>query len=182
MDPLWIDFVNSEAHDALGHGRDEDRLERPGWLEAFLERWSLPAIDAGRPAVRQALRELRDVIRGCTVRVASGKPARAADIAAVNRYLRAQPVVAQLQKDGDALRMELVPVTSGLDGVQSAIARSFAEFLCQGEAGRLKLCENPDCQWVFYDATRSRTRRWCADSCGNLMKVRRFRSRRRQGT
>jgi predicted RNA-binding Zn ribbon-like protein len=179
MDQLWIDFVNSQAHDALGHGRDEDRLERPGWLEAFLERWSLASIDAGRPAVRQAFRELRDVIRACTARIAAGKPARAADIAALNGYLRAQPVVAQLQKDRGVFRMELVPVASGLDGVLSAIARSFAEFLCQGDAGRLKLCENPDCQWVFYDATRSRTRRWCADSCGNLMKVRRFRARRR---
>ena len=123
MSLLWIDYLNSEAHDALGHGRDEDRLEKPGWLEAFLQRWSLPAVAAGRPAVRRALRDLRGVIRGCTVRIHAGKPARSADVAAVNRYLRAQPVVAQLQRDRGAFRMDLVPVTSGLDGVLSAIVR-----------------------------------------------------------
>ncbi len=34
--------------------------------------------------------------------------------------------------------------------------------------------ENPD------DTTRSRTRRWCADSCGNLIKVRKCRQKKKK--
>ena len=58
------------------------------------------------------------------------------------------------------------------------ITESFAAFLAEGDPTRLKLCENRDCRWVFYDTTRSRTRRWCADTCGNLIKVREFRRRK----
>jgi predicted RNA-binding Zn ribbon-like protein len=173
---LWIDFVNSLAHDALGRGPDADRLDRPGWLEGFLKKWSLPAGAAG-PAGVEAMKVLRDLLRACTERVAAGKPLRPADVAALNRALRARPVVARLEKEGESWRVAMEPVAAGLESALGAIARSFADFVCTEDPARLKLCGNPDCRWVFYDATRSRTRRWCADSCGNLMKVRRFRAR-----
>ncbi|TMC65135.1 MAG: CGNR zinc finger domain-containing protein [Chloroflexota bacterium] len=38
-------------------------------------------------------------------------------------------------------------------------------------------CENPDCRWVYYDESANQNRRWCEDSCANLMRVRRFRAR-----
>ena len=63
----------------------------------------------------------------------------------------------------------------GLDALLLAIVESFAAFLAEGDPSRLRVCENADCRWVFYDSTRSRTRRWCAGSCGNLIKVREFR-------
>ncbi|WP_141639042.1 CGNR zinc finger domain-containing protein, partial [Paenibacillus riograndensis] len=41
---------------------------------------------------------------------------------------------------------------------------------------------NPDCLWVYYDDTRNRSKRYCDDKmCGNLMKVRRFRARKKAG-
>ena len=80
----------------------------------------------------------------------------------------------------NACRLRLVPTRQGLDAVLLAIVESFASFVVSGEPERLKLCENPDCRWVFYDTTRSRTRRWCADTCGNLMKVRDFRARQKK--
>jgi len=61
-----------------------------------------------------------------------------------------------------------------------AVVESFASFLVEGDPERLKLCENPDCRWVFYDTSRSRTRRWCADSCGNLLKVRKCRQKKKE--
>ena len=81
----------------------------------------------------------------------------------------------------DGCRLRLDPAAKGLEAVLFVLTESFASFLVEGEPDRLKLCENPDCKWVFYDTTRSRTKRWCADSCGNLMKVRRFRARRQRG-
>ena len=39
MDPLWAELINSDWHDYLGHGRDEDRLNKPAWLAEFLSRW-----------------------------------------------------------------------------------------------------------------------------------------------
>ena len=48
-------------------------------------------------------------------------------------------------------RMRLTPVARGLDAVLFAIVESFATFLVDGDPERLRLCENPDCRWVFYD-------------------------------
>lgn len=59
------------------------------------------------------------------------------------------------------------------------VARSAAELLTAEEVERLKLCDAHDCGWLFIDASRNRSRRWCdmAD-CGNRAKARRFRQRR----
>lgn len=58
------------------------------------------------------------------------------------------------------------------------VARSAAELLTAEEVERLKLCDAHDCGWLFIDASRNRSRRWCdmAD-CGNRAKARRFRER-----
>jgi predicted RNA-binding Zn ribbon-like protein len=60
------------------------------------------------------------------------------------------------------------------------IAASFARTLADGEKSRLRICDNPDCLWVYYDDTRNRSKRYCDDKmCGNLLKVRRFRARQK---
>jgi predicted RNA-binding Zn ribbon-like protein len=64
--------------------------------------------------------------------------------------------------------------------VLSEIASSFVELLARGDSDRLKVCDNPECRFVFYDASKNRSRRWCAHTtCGNRHKVRRFRERQR---
>jgi predicted RNA-binding Zn ribbon-like protein len=46
---------------------------------------------------------------------------------------------------------------------------------------RLKMCESPECRWVFFDRTKPANRRWCSsDRCGNRLKVRAFRERHRR--
>lgn len=45
---------------------------------------------------------------------------------------------------------------------------------------RLKMCESPECRWVFFDRTKPANRRWCSSNrCGNRQKVRTFRERHR---
>ncbi len=48
-----------------------------------------------------------------------------------------------------------------------------------GSWDRLKVCENSDCRWAFYDRSHSRRGAWCdMASCGNLIKNRNLRARR----
>jgi predicted RNA-binding Zn ribbon-like protein len=45
---------------------------------------------------------------------------------------------------------------------------------------RLKMCESPECHWVFFDRSKPANRRWCSsDRCGNRQKVRTYRERHR---
>jgi predicted RNA-binding Zn ribbon-like protein len=181
MNPLWIDFVNSDWRDYRGSGRRQDRLEDPLWLDRFLERWDLERIDTGRPEHRSALRRLRSLLQGIVQTIIEGGLPPPRDLTALNRWLSARPVRSRLASEQGVFRLQLVPTARGLDAVCFAITASFVECLVEGDPSRLKACDNPDCGWVFYDQTRSRTRRWCANTCGNLMKVRQFRARRKQG-
>jgi len=48
---------------------------------------------------------------------------------------------------------------------------------------RLRICGNPHCRLIFLDLSRNRARLWCDDGgCGNRDRVRRFRSRQRDGS
>jgi predicted RNA-binding Zn ribbon-like protein len=65
------------------------------------------------------------------------------------------------------------------------LAWSATELLTAGDLQRVKVCpgvpgQAVPCSWLFYDATRSRTRRWCSmDDCGGAVKARRQSERRR---
>ena len=179
MNALWIDFVNSDWHDYRGRDPDRDQLADPVWLLGFIEEKGLPRIDTRNRAVRSGLRELRDLLQQLIRTLVESGRLRAADLETVNGYLAARPVTSRLEVSDDACRVRLTPTAKGLDAVLFAVVESFASFVVEGDPERLKLCGNPDCRWVFYDTTRSRTRRWCADSCGNLMKVRKFRQKKK---
>jgi predicted RNA-binding Zn ribbon-like protein len=49
-----------------------------------------------------------------------------------------------------------------------------------GQLDRLKMCDSPECRWIFFDRSKPANRRWCSsDRCGNRQKVRTYRERHR---
>jgi predicted RNA-binding Zn ribbon-like protein len=59
----------------------------------------------------------------------------------------------------------------------ATLARRVALELGEIDVKRLKRCEQPACDLVFYDTTRSGTRRWHAESpCGARERQRRYRA------
>jgi predicted RNA-binding Zn ribbon-like protein len=60
-----------------------------------------------------------------------------------------------------------------------AVAEAVADQTWQ----RLKICRADDCQWAYFDASKNRSKTWCAmGSCGNREKTRNYRARRRAVT
>ena len=60
------------------------------------------------------------------------------------------------------------------------LARDAADLLTAPELDRLKLCPGRDCGWLFLDASKNRSRRWCSmEVCGSREKMRRLHARRR---
>lgn len=177
---LWTDLLNSQWHDWRGSGQSEDRLDRPDWLPKVLAARGVPAPPLVTPEVLAELRELRQVLRHMTEALMTGGAPDIADVQALNRAMAGGPVARQLAKSAGGYRLDLVPVEQGWPQVIAQIAASFAQTLAEGESARLRVCDNPDCRWFFYDDTRNRTKRFCDDkTCGNLMKVRRFRARQK---
>ncbi|KIL38235.1 hypothetical protein SD70_27830 [Gordoniibacillus kamchatkensis] len=182
MEELWIEFVNSEWHDWKGLGASEDRLDKPGWLDGLLMRYDLPAYAPDEEG-RAALKRLRGLLRGCAERLAQGGPLDDDVVASLNERLGRAPVTKRLERSADG-KLQVADTWDAAadegDVLQGAIALSFARTVAGGRADRVRICDNRDCLWVFVDETRNRSKRYCDDSmCGNLMKVRRFRARRK---
>jgi predicted RNA-binding Zn ribbon-like protein len=180
MDPLWARLLNSDWHDHRGSGRREDRIGNEAWLAGFLADagWS----GSGLPdaAGRERLRALRTTLRRGVDALLAGRALPREVAAEVNRALAVAPLVRRLRGGGRAWSVEETVVGEPVERVLASVAGSFAAMLADGDPTRIKICANSDCLWVIYDSSRNRTRRWCdAKECGNLIKVRRFRSRRR---
>jgi predicted RNA-binding Zn ribbon-like protein len=61
------------------------------------------------------------------------------------------------------------------------VVESAASLLTSDDLDRVRECDAKDCNWLFLDRSRGKTRRWCSmSSCGNRAKARRH-YRRREG-
>jgi predicted RNA-binding Zn ribbon-like protein len=132
---------------------------------------SLPRVDTAELA---ALRDLHETIVQLVDALLSG--GRLAPPAARLTSL-AQPSIAtvRLQVGDDQTlrpRLEWSEPTPA-----ATLARRVGLELAEIDVARLKRCERPACNLVFYDTTRSRTQRWHAESpCGNRERQRRHRA------
>lgn len=86
------------------------------------------------------------------------------------------PLAVRLGTDG---RPVLRPLTAGVPGALAAILGAAVDAAARDTWTRLKMCSADDCRWVFYDASKPRTGRWCEMAvCGNRAKTRAYRQRR----
>ena len=64
------------------------------------------------------------------------------------------------------------------DDARASIVRSAVELLTSKDVSWLRICAAQDCDWLFIDASRNRSRRWCdMSTCGNRAKARRYHER-----
>ena len=177
---LALDLINSEAWYGRGPAGAVDHLARTGGLERFLEARELAPARAPTERERKQLLALRTLMRRMVTALAAGDEPDAADLGELERLLAGAPLLRRVvQAEGGRRVVELAPVRRDWPWVLSEVAASFAELL-EAERARIKLCENPECRWAFYDASKNRRRRWCdASECGNVFKVRAFRARKR---
>jgi predicted RNA-binding Zn ribbon-like protein len=160
------------------HGGSPDLLDDAGWLDGFLAQWGYTA--AGRPSAseRAKLVELRAVLRRLAETIAGGESPGSADLAALDGVLAGASLRRGLEPD--RLDLRLAPLRPDWRWVRSELGASFVELVAGGEPDRLKVCDNPDCRFAFYDVSKNRSRRWCAQAtCGNRHKVQQFRERER---
>jgi predicted RNA-binding Zn ribbon-like protein len=96
----------------------------------------------------------------------------------LNRAAAAAHLTPVLDEDGHA---QLLPRAAGLDGALGLVIAAAYDAMVDGSWARLKACPREVCHWVFYDASRNRSARWCAMSvCGNRSKKARLVARVRE--
>jgi predicted RNA-binding Zn ribbon-like protein len=178
---LWDNFLNSDYHDWRGGGQSEDRLDRPDWLRLWLSGHGLPDPGPPTPEELARLKSLRTDMLDIVQTLVRDGQVTAASAEGLNRVLSEGPVIRRLVPlNGGGFSLQTNSLHADWPAIRAAIAASFGQMLAEGDRNRLRVCDNPDCLWVYYDETRNRSKRFCDDKmCGNLMKVRRFRARQK---
>ena len=176
------DFANSLdvrhfTHHGVQHAQG-DELAGPRELGVWMGKRRLsPAGARITPAMLETALQLRADIRaylGCD----PVERRRNAPIAGLlNKALKQFPLVAEAEGGrGFALKASRDDALAGL----SAVVAELYDGSIQGTLDRLKMCASEECRRVFYDRSKPSTRRWCMSTlCGNRMKTRTYRERRR---
>lgn len=122
---------------------------------------------------------VREAVRAMLVGNGGGPRPTPADLAPLRRVAEAADVGATLESDGTVtLDARGDDATTRLATLLLAIRDAQRD----GTWALLKACGNDECRWAFYDASRNHGGMWCdMASCGNKLKNREFRARRRAG-
>ena len=107
------------------------------------------------------------------------------DLKLLNHALRATPARDMIERDvgdggGFGWRIEGRPAT--MTELLAPILWSAGDLLTGQLLGRVRVCANPDCLWLFLDDSKGGARRWCSmQACGNRAKARRHYLRHKVG-
>ena len=181
-----LDLVNTLFHRGQPGGPD-DLLSEPGAARRwFVEAGLLSQAEADQvdqDTAQIAARRLRtalDAIYRPLARDQADPQGTARGLSVLNAVLDQGRERVQLHPASSrsgfarATRFEVI----GPPDPSVSVARAAAELLHRLESRRLKECENPECDLLFYDESRNASRRWCSmESCGNQQKQARFRRR-----
>lgn len=170
-------FVNTEDvygdEDLLAHGSTARR-----WLEAHRLVTDPDRIDDASLAV---LRRLRAALRDLAIAKTTGNPPPTCAIHEINTLASGagvRPDLTALTDPADQLASTLVPMGHGVNRAVAILTAAVHDAVHDRTWQRLKACANPECTWLFYDSSRSRTGRWCSmRACGDIMKARAYRAR-----
>jgi predicted RNA-binding Zn ribbon-like protein len=170
---LALDLVNTSM---VVRGKLRDLLATPGDLARW---WRAAAahyddtrlardstVERGDEALLQAAKQLRAALRGIFSNIADEAPVGADDLAVLNHVLGTGYHALAPAPDG-RLQAVFASRDPGPEGALLPIAHSAFALLTGKDRERMHRCANDRCVLLFYDTTRSATRRWCSTACMN---------------
>ena len=122
---------------------------------------------AGAIALREAMFRLFAAL-------AADKPVREPDFAALKEAIAQAPARRRLARSGRGFAWRMDTPRPSAPRLLAPVLWSAADLLIEGAHGGIRQCANDECLWLFVDASKNATRRWCdMASCGNRAKARR---------
>ncbi|MFZ3567063.1 CGNR zinc finger domain-containing protein [Streptomyces sp. BH097] len=157
-----------------------ERIPTPQRLLDWLAVYGLD-VDSCTLAELALARELRESIHSVATAAALQEALPASAVRVINDR-SVQGRAAAVLTPGGERRWRLGP-ESRVEDALSVIAADAIGIVAGERDGKLALCASPTCRAAFFDASQSRTRRWCdMNTCGNRQKKARFHAGRRGGT
>jgi len=128
-------------------------------------------------AVAEARRQRKLLRQVFGVIAADDSPADA-DLKTLNGYLNEAFAQLRLVPTDEGYQLGWTEWTA-VDCVLWPVVKSAADLLCSEDLHRIGQCAAADCDWLFLDTSKNRSRRWCSmRRCGNRAKVQRYLERR----
>ena len=125
---------------------------------------------------------LREALHRIFKAIMTSRRPQSIDLETVNEELLRARAHERLTHKTNAFTWEWEGSETALDRMLWSIANSAAELLTTADLSRLRECCGEECGWLFEDTSKNRSRQWCdMQDCGNLAKVRRYRTRLRGG-
>ncbi|MDF4250436.1 CGNR zinc finger domain-containing protein [Streptomyces sp. WMMB303] len=160
------------------HGDAVERIPTPQRLVDWLALYGL-AVDSCTDTQLEIARELREAIDVAATAAALQDALPASAVQVINDR-SVQGRAAAILTPGGMRQWQLGPA-SRLEDALSVIAADAIEIIAGERDGKLALCASPTCRAAFFDASQSRTRKWCdMNTCGNRQKKARFNANRRK--
>ena len=192
---LWRDRqypgVSPVTRQLLNHWRDPRRERRlyfcqveaaetlTGGQAARLRRAGAASPRAATQVWRRAIKFREALFRVLNAKAQGGAVARE-DLSNIEAEHARAVSFARLSRTGEGYAWSLDPSASALEAAMQPLVESAVSLLTSAKLERLGRCGRSTCTWLFMDETRNHSRRWCEmASCGNVIKVRRFREKAR---
>lgn len=159
----------------INTGRNgEDQLTTPEDLDELVRTHEWTGPRTGDRAELEAVRALRPTLAGFW----SGDKDAVVEI--VNQVLAERHALPQLVKhdEWDYHVHATAPDAPLADRMAVEAAMAMADVIRTGELSRLRVCGGEDCEDVFVDLSKNRSRRFCDGTCGNRANVAAYRARR----
>jgi len=188
---LSLDFVNTAGSRSRGPLRDrietyQDLVrwsELAGTIDETVAGELLRMAEAEPAAAAKVLtraKALREAIYRVFAARADGRAAEAADLNAVSNAAAEAAAHRALVPVGFGFEYAWSREPLRLERVWWPVAAAAVALATSDRVKRVKECATAHCNWLFVDASRNRSRRWCQMSeCGNREKQRRYQARLR---
>ena len=188
---LALDFVNTASQRVVGPFKE--KLVDYAELVRFAE--EADAIDEGdgqvllgmadanaRAATRVVddARELREAIYGAFSARSRGEDANAKDLGIISKHYADAVAHQRLANTPEGFQFAWPAPPVSLDQVLWPVAVSATELLVSDDVARVKECATDNCNWLFLDSSKNKSRRWCEmKECWNRAKARRHQAKRK---
>src|SRR6185437_4388102 len=184
-DDLCLGYVNT----MMWRGNDPatETLHEFGELLAWLEK-SAGVAGAALQPLRAWAREhpkkaaglfaesiaLREALFRIFSAIAAGEPVREADFTALREAEADAPARRHIARADGGYAWRLEALRPAVPELLVPVLWSAGDLMLKAGDRRVRRCANDKCLWLFLDASKSGTRRWCdMSSCGNRAKAQR---------
>ncbi|KOF56479.1 hypothetical protein AGR56_06780 [Clostridium sp. DMHC 10] len=157
------------------HKSFKEPLQDRDWIVNFCSQWEIPISSVISKKMIDTLLELRNFLSDLIEGISSQNTIGSEDINKINKYLMPFLFYRTLKSDGKKYYIEDAIYGKSNNFIVFEVVSSFIEMISKYDIKRMKLCQNPECKWAFYDESKNCTRKWCDNTCATLMKVRKFR-------